>query len=203
MIVHLYIDGDNLFYLQKDDLGWRLDFEKLLKFCKQFGDLERAAYYIGSYKDDTSEKKAFFARLVDFGYQIVSKPVKEVKLENGDMFHKSNLDMVMLRDICLNNPYYDLAIIVTGDGDFDCILEAFRAMGKKFKVISTRRFSASILKAIAGMDFIDFHDHREKLELSLDTGWLSEDDYGSKREKQDSEREKLSEASDGACQRCV
>jgi uncharacterized LabA/DUF88 family protein len=171
MKVHVFIDGDNLFFLQKDDLGWRIDFQKFIEFCKQYGDIEAATYYLGT-TGDAFDKKAFYSRLASFGYKVVSRPIKEIRTPNGDTVYKSNLDMIMVRDMCLAISHYDSVVLVTGDGDFDCILETLAAAGKKFKIISTKRFASSIMKQMAGMDFVDLHEYRKELELDVDCGWM-------------------------------
>lgn len=53
---------------------------------------------------------------------------------------------------------YDLAVLVSGDGDFDRALQLLKARGKKFVVISTSGFIAGELRATAGRHYIDLKE---------------------------------------------
>ena len=59
---------------------------------------------------------------------------------------------------------YDLAILVSGDADFERTLQTLRARGKKFLIMSTQGFVAREIRAQAGMHFVDFQDIREHVE---------------------------------------
>ena len=53
---------------------------------------------------------------------------------------------------------YDLAVLVSGDGDFDRPLQLLKARGKKFKVMTTNKFIARELRQTAGMHYINLED---------------------------------------------
>ncbi len=44
--VYIFIDGANLFYAQQT-LGWRISYEKLMKYFKKECDLGKCFVYIG------------------------------------------------------------------------------------------------------------------------------------------------------------
>jgi uncharacterized LabA/DUF88 family protein len=54
-----------------------------------------------------------------------------------------------------------------GDGDFERPLRLLRARGKRFIVMSPRRFIARELKEVAGMHFIDFEDIRGEVQKEI------------------------------------
>jgi uncharacterized LabA/DUF88 family protein len=60
--------------------------------------------------------------------------------------------------------HYDLAMLVSGDGDFARPLQLLWARGKRFIVLSTQGFVARELREVAGMHCIDFPDIREQVE---------------------------------------
>lgn len=44
--VAVFLDGANCFYTQKK-IGWNIDAEKLLNYCKKYGEVVEAVYYTG------------------------------------------------------------------------------------------------------------------------------------------------------------
>ncbi len=61
--------------------------------------------------------------------------------------------------ICFNTiDSYDIAVLVSGDGDFDRALQLLKARGKRSIVISTTGFIAGELRATAGRHYIDLKD---------------------------------------------
>ena len=48
--VAIFLDGGNLFFTQKK-LGWKIDSEKLLSYCKKHGEVVEAIYYTGVSQD--------------------------------------------------------------------------------------------------------------------------------------------------------
>ena len=53
---------------------------------------------------------------------------------------------------------YDLAVLVSGDGDFDRALQLLKARGKRTVVFSTTGFIAGELRATAGRHYTDLAD---------------------------------------------
>lgn len=162
--VRLVIDGDNLFVSQIK-LGWKVDYQKLLKWAESYGDLVGASFY-GAYKEGEEEsKQGFYGALRSARYQIFTKPLKEFRKVNGEMTYQSPVDVLMARDIILSIPQTDLFIIMTGDSDFSPILETIESMGKDFVLVSTHSHVANSLKDLAGFRYVDVGDLRDKIEL--------------------------------------
>lgn len=59
---------------------------------------------------------------------------------------------------------YDMAILVSGDGDFERALQQLKCRGKEVKVISTRGCVAAELVYALGINFIDLLGIREIVE---------------------------------------
>ena len=59
---------------------------------------------------------------------------------------------------------YDMAVLVSGDGDFRRPLELLRTRGKQFLVISTHGTFARELREVAGRHFVDLCDIRSCVE---------------------------------------
>ncbi len=81
MRVALFVDGANYSFMQKA-LGWQIDAEKLLSYCRQFGELVDAFYYTGD--PATEQQQGFLTALSYMGYSLVTKPVKTIRDDTSD-----------------------------------------------------------------------------------------------------------------------
>ena len=59
---------------------------------------------------------------------------------------------------------YDMAILVSGDGDFERALQQLKSRGKEVKVISIRGSVASELVHATGINYIDLLAIKETVE---------------------------------------
>jgi len=140
----VYIDGANLFYAQKK-LGQFFDFKKLKDRWQKKWEILGIKYYTGIKKGD--EKMRRFLRYLDkIGFEPVTKPLKEIKTEDGKIIYKSNFDVEMTLDILLERESYDVCLLVSGDSDFRALVKKLKDFGKKVVVYSTRRMISWELK---------------------------------------------------------
>jgi len=163
--VAVFVDGANFFYMQKNDLGWFVDANKLLEYCGRFGEVVDAYYYIGKDAPPVPEQQSYLNALTYIGYALVTKPIKTIRDPlTGETRQKANLDIEIVLDMFNTIDNYDIAVLVSGDGDFDRALKLLRARGKRFKVIASPRFTASELRDVAGMHLIDMGSLRSEIE---------------------------------------
>lgn len=164
MRIAVFVDGANYFYMQKK-LGWSIDAKKLLDFCRNLGELEDAYYYIGTDAPPEAQQQAYLTALTCIGYSLVTKPIKTIyDPESGESKQKANLDIEIVLDLFNTIDNYDMAVLVSGDGDFERALQLLKARGKKFKVIATAGMVAKEIRTICGMHYIDLTDIRDKVE---------------------------------------
>ena len=165
MNVAVFIDGANYFYMQKK-LGWHIDAQKLLDYCAaHYGTVEDAYYYTGKENVPDGQQSAYLTALSSMGYSLVTKPIKTIyDHESGGTKQKANLDVEIVLDMFNTIDNYDMAVLVSGDGDFERALHILKSRGKKFKVISTGGMVAKEIRQICGMHFIDFQDIRANVE---------------------------------------
>ena len=79
MRIAVFVDGANVFHMQKKHLGWAIDLKKLLEYFKQYGEVVDAYFYTAI--DETKEdQKKFLQMLPYLGYSIVSKPLKVIQI---------------------------------------------------------------------------------------------------------------------------
>jgi uncharacterized LabA/DUF88 family protein len=98
------------------------------------------------------------------GFLLVTKQLKTIMQADGTQRQKANLAIEMVLDMFTTLDHYDLAMLVSGDGDFERPLQLLRARGKRFCVLSTHGFIARELREVAGMYYIDFQDIHERVE---------------------------------------
>ncbi len=163
--VAVFMDGANCFYTQRK-LGWSIDAEKLLNYCKEYGDVIEAVYYSG--ETDDSKQRSFLNKLAYIGYSLETKPVKSIRdWETGEVSQKANLDVEIVLDMFNMIERYDVAILISGDGDFERALRQLKSRGKEVKVISTRGCVATELVHAMGINYIDLLAIREIVERKM------------------------------------
>ena len=151
--------------MQKNALSWFVDTKKLLKYCERFGEVVDAYYYVGKDTPPEAGQQAFLNALTYIGYALVTKPIKTIyDSGSGKFIQKANLDIEIVLDMFNTIANYDIAVLGSGDGDFDRALKLLRARGKRFKVIASPHFVASELREVAGMHLIDMEGIRTDIE---------------------------------------
>lgn len=154
--VSVFVDGSNLFYMQKDILGWFVDLEKLLYHIEDsYGEVVDAYYYVSQGAPPEAKQQSFLDLIPNMGYSLVTKTLKEIREDDGTIKHKANLDIEIVLDMFNTIDHYDMAVLVSGDGDFDRALQLLRARGKRFIVLSTKGCVAKELRNTAGRHYID------------------------------------------------
>ena len=169
MRVAVFVDGSNLYFTLRA-LNWKVDYRLLLEYCSEWGDVVDAVFYTGVKAGDEKQKK-FFSALNDCGFSVISKPLKVYA--NGAS--KANLDVEIVLDMFTTIDNYDMAILISGDCDFERALQHLRACGKQFKVISSRQGVSRELRNISGMHFIDLENIRNKVERTQDDDWVADE----------------------------
>ncbi|GLG01406.1 uncharacterized LabA/DUF88 family protein [Alicyclobacillus sacchari] len=164
MRVSLFVDGANYYYMQRDKLKWNIDAQKLRDWAASKGELVDAFYYIGKSAPSDLREQKYLDMLAYSGYSLVTKEIKEILQDDGSITRKANLDIEIVLDMFNTIDNYDMAILVSGDGDFERPLQLLRARGKKFIVLSTAGFVASEIRMVAGMHFVDVANLRDELE---------------------------------------
>lgn len=165
MRISVFLDGANFFYMQKEALHWFADPKRILDFIGQKGEIIDAFYYIGQDAPPEAKQRAFLDALPLMGYSLVTKQIKTIfDTKTGTQKRKANLDIEIVLDMFNTIENYDMAVLISGDGDFERALMQLRARGKHFMVIATDRFMARELLSVAGRHYIRFEDIRHEVE---------------------------------------
>lgn len=145
--VGVFFDMSNLYFAARD-MGIRIDYKRLLDFLLDGRRLHRAYAYLGVGPDD--ESHGFITWLSRNGFRVKTKPLR--RYEDGTT--KANLDMELAIDLLTQTPHIDVAIIVSGDGDFARLVDAAQSLGLRVEVAATPRQASSELIDVADR-FID------------------------------------------------
>ena len=165
MKISVFVDGANFFFMQKDDLNWFAAPQKILQYLEKHGEIEDAFYYIGIDAPPEAAQDAFLRMLPKMGYSLVTKQIKTMfDSKTGETKKKANLDIEIVLDMFNTINNYDLAVLISGDGDFERALRLLKARGKKYMVIATEKFVARELRDVAGRHYVDLADIRKEVE---------------------------------------
>ena len=90
------------------------------------------------------------------GYVVVFKPTLKYK-KQGKIHTKGNVDAELVLHAMIEYPNYDKAIIVSGDGDFHCLIEYLEKKEKLGRVIIPNRkvYSQLLWKFREYMDYVN------------------------------------------------
>jgi len=160
--VCIFIDGSNFYYGLKYNFGRTdIDFYKLsLKLCG-IRKLIRTYYYNAPRnKEDDEEKYKAQQRFFD---ALQKTPYLELKLgrlekRDGTLVEKGvdiNLAVDMLRFAFQNT--YDVAILISGDGDFASAVNAVKDLGKQVETVQFKSGSSYQLRNVC--DVVTYLDN--------------------------------------------
>jgi len=115
---YAFIDSQNL-NLGVRTLGWQIDYKKFRLYLKNKYDVERAFMFIGL----VANNQKLYTQLQAAGFILVFKPTVRY-FENGKETVKGNVDAeLVLHAAAIEYANYSRAIIVSGDGDFACLVQ--------------------------------------------------------------------------------
>jgi uncharacterized LabA/DUF88 family protein len=129
--IYAFIDSQNL-NLGIIDQGWKLDFKKFYIYLRDKYNVDKAFIFIGFMKENLD----LYRFLQSMGYILIFKPVVKYDSTNKFRFIKGNVDAeLVLQSMIEYNNYYQ-AIIISGDGDFYCLIKYLLKQHKLFKIIA-------------------------------------------------------------------
>ncbi len=158
---YAFIDSQNV-NLSIRAQGWKLDWKRFRVYLKEKYSIQKAFLFIGF----TDENTALYTALQDAGFVCVFKPTLMYK--DGTM--KGNCDAELVLHAMIEFSNYEKAIIVTGDGDFYCLVQHWIEHDKLERVLIPNSKSYSALLKRFGKKQIDFmNDLKSKLEYKKRT----------------------------------
>ena len=158
---YAFIDSQNL-NLSIRYQGWVLDFRKFRRYLYTRYHVTKAFLFIGY----VYENQALYTNLQKDGYILVFKPTLE--LPSGKV--KGNVDAELVLHAMIEYQNYDKALIVTGDGDFYCLVDYLRKNNKLLKLMipNKNRFSSLLRRMMPHIVFMN--NLKERLQYNKDRG---------------------------------
>lgn len=156
---YAFIDSQNL-NLSIRGLGWKLDWRRFRIYLKEKYSVKKAFLFIGFVEGNND----LYKFLQEAGFICIFKPT--LKYKNGNT--KGNCDAELVLQTMIEFLHYDKAVIVTGDGDFYCLVKYLIEQSKLDVLLipNQHRFSA-LLRFKVCRPFLRFiNELRNKLEYN-------------------------------------
>jgi len=156
---YAFIDSQNL-NLAIRNQGWVLDFRKFRKYLQDKYKISRAFLFIGY----MPQNQALYTGLQKDGYILIFKPT--LVLPSGQV--KGNVDAELVLQTMIEYPNYNKALIVTGDGDFYCLIDYLVKRDKLLKLMipDKGKYSSLLRKLMPHIVFMnnlkDKLEHKQK-----------------------------------------
>ena len=155
MLTHVYIDGANLDRSARD-LGYTIDYERFFGWLKQKYQASEIYYFIGY----VQKYNYIYKKLEESGFKLV---FKETVTDSRKKI-KGNCDAELVLQSIID--FYELIvaqnIIITGDGDFRCLIDFFIERNVKVSILAPdkKRCSSLIKKSPVSITFLENHYHK-------------------------------------------
>lgn len=145
---YAFIDSQNV-NLAIREQGWVLDFGRFRRYLQDKYGVAKAFIFIGY----MHQNQDLYISLQKNGYILVFKPT--LTLPGGTV--KGNVDAELVLHAMIEYPNYDKALIVTGDGDFYCLVDYLIKNNKLLKLMVPNRdkFSSLFRKMMQHIAFMN------------------------------------------------
>ena len=154
---YAFIDSQNL-NLSIRSQGWILDFGKLRQYLRDKYSITKAFLFIGYVYDNQD----LYTALQKDGYILIFKPT--LRLPDGRV--KGNIDADLVLHAMIEYKNYGKALIVTGDGDFYCLVDYLRKNDRLLKLMIPNKYAFSSLFRKIMPHVVFMNDLRGKLEYN-------------------------------------
>ena len=143
---YAFIDSQNL-HLGVKSQGWELDFGRFRQYLRTKYNVKKTFLFIGYIEGNQS----LYTYLQSVGYICIFKPTLEVSSNNSKkkVKIKGNVDAELVLHAMIEYENYDKAVIVSGDGDFHCLVEYLAGKNKLLKIIAPNQKYSSLLRKFA------------------------------------------------------
>ena len=133
---YAFIDAQNV-HLSIKRLGWELDWQRFRVMLHDKYHVTKALIFIGNVPGNS----ALYYYLQNAGFELIFKDT--ILQKDGN--YKGNVDAeLVLYSAAIEYPNYDKAVVISGDGDFACLVHYLQQNDKLEKLIvpDEKRYSA-------------------------------------------------------------
>lgn len=141
-----FIDSQNL-NLGVQRVGWKMDWKKFRTYLKDSYNVEKAYMFIGY----VPQNEELYRQMQEAGYIVVLKPtvdmlMTEEELKDESHVTKGNADAELVLYAMKELKQYEKAVIVSGDGDFFCLVEYLAQQKKLEKLLAPNSHYSSLFQ---------------------------------------------------------
>lgn len=137
MIINIYIDGNNL-YRGAKELGFDVDYKKFRGWLRQKYKATNVYLFIGLIPNRTK----FYEYLQNCGYILIYKNTISI---NGVTKGNCDAELILKTVSDFYMKSFDKCLIITGDGDFGCLIEFLNSNFALVGILSPNEKKCSFL----------------------------------------------------------
>lgn len=158
--INIYIDGNNLYRAAKE-LGFEIDYGKFRGWLRQKYNPQNVYLFIGLVPD----RVKFYEHLQECGLILIFKQTVSV---GRTIKGNCDAELILKAVSGFYTKAYGKSILITGDGDFGCLVEFLRDNSALERVIApnSRKCSILIKNKNIEIDFLDKHYHKFSKKMS-------------------------------------
>ncbi len=147
---YAFIDSQNL-YFGLSEIGWKLNFKKFRVYLAEKYGVKKAYFFIGH----LSENQQLYRALREAGFILIFKPT----LKKPDGIVKGNCDAELVLQAMIDFKKYKKAVLISGDGDFHCLVKYLDKQDKLEKLIAPSHANcSSLLRRLLGNRIVFVED---------------------------------------------
>lgn len=117
----IFVDVQNIYYTTRDSFGRQFNYRKLMQQLSENNEIICANAYAIARNDDSQIK--FQDALKHIGFEVKLKPY----IQRKDGSAKGDWDVGITIDILEQAKEVDTVVLLSGDGDFDLLLQKIRS----------------------------------------------------------------------------
>ena len=144
---YAFIDAQNL-YLGILSQNWKMDYARFRKYLSDKYEVEKAFLFIGYLPENAD----LYRDLQSIGYILIFKEALKIK----NKIIKGNVDAELVLEAMIQYGNYEKAVIVSGDGDFACLIKYLYKQDKLKMVLIPNQQRYSVLIKKTAKEKIDF-----------------------------------------------
>ncbi|MBE1276566.1 MULTISPECIES: NYN domain-containing protein [Enterovibrio] len=138
--IAVFADVQNVYYTTRQAYGRQFNYRGLWKKLEGMGEVVSATAYAIRRDDDQQIK--FQDALRHIGFDVKLKPY----IQRSDGSTKGDWDVGIAIDVLDAAPYVDMVVLLSGDGDFDLLMEKVKTgYGKESVVFGVPMLTANSL----------------------------------------------------------
>jgi len=153
--VGVFVDVSNMYYSARHIHKRKVNFKEILKAAVAGRKLIRAIAYV--VKAESELEQGFFEALGNSGFEV---KMKDLQVFWGGQ-KKGDWDVGITVDMVKMGPKLDAMVLVSGDGDFQPLLEYLKSLGHRTELIAFGKSASKKLIEEAD-DFIDLDQEAKK-----------------------------------------